>query len=256
MLDNRLPIASRSPTIGSAGPPATAAGSSLPAGGETPGARARSSLAEWLASHPARRVPRGRFLYFSGQPARSLFAVRGGLVKTTRPSLSGDEIIVSLHQRGEFFGTSCLRSATRGEQAVALEASEVVEVSRDVVLAHLRCAPDAALELIAALSGRLDEAVERLESLTSAPVLERLVQTLLALSRRLAVDVEPGVALIGATLTQQELGQLISARREVVSALLNGLRSRGLIAYTRKGRIRVHDAALGDYLRALRTARE
>jgi len=47
------------------------------------------------------------------------------------------------------------------------------------------------------------------------------------------------------------LAQMVAARREVVSGLLNRLRERGLIHYSRKGAISVHRGALREFVRSL-----
>src|SRR5215212_5481169 len=67
----------------------------------------RGKLCEQLSRRPARRVLHGEFLYFAGEPARSLYFLRRGLVKTSRVAPDGRELILQLHRPGEIFGELC-----------------------------------------------------------------------------------------------------------------------------------------------------
>ena len=72
-----------------------------------------------------------------GEPAKSLFYVKRGLVKTSRIMPAGDEIILQLNRPGDILGELCFCSGERREQAVTLEASEVVEILLDDLLGNL-----------------------------------------------------------------------------------------------------------------------
>jgi CRP/FNR family transcriptional regulator, cyclic AMP receptor protein len=210
----------------------------------------RGKLCEQLTRRPARHAAHGTFLYLTGEPATSLYFVRRGLIKTSRVAPDGRELILHLHRPGEIFGELCFCTGERREQAAALEASEVVEILRDDLLAQLLRNPDAMLALIAVTCERLADAQSRLESVSFEPTMERLVRTLLRMADTLG-EAAPEGTHIAHYITQEALAQLIAARREVVSGLLNRLRDQGLIDYPRKGRIRVQRQALETYLRSL-----
>ncbi len=210
----------------------------------------RGELCEQLARRPARHMAANQFLYFIGEPARSLYFLKSGLLKTSRTSLAGDEMILHLHRPGEIFGELCFCIGDRRENAVALESSEVVEILRDDLLAQLRRDPEAAIDLVAALSERLGDISGRLQSLSFESTPERLVRTLLILADTLG-EVTPDGVRIAHYVRQEELAQMIGARREVVSGLMNRLRARGLIDYSRKGQISVRRQALRGYLGSL-----
>jgi CRP/FNR family transcriptional regulator len=211
----------------------------------------RGGLCEQLARRPGRRRGAGRFLYLIGEPARSLYYLKSGLVKTSRMSTEGTETILQLHRAGDVLGELCFCVGTRLEQAVTLEPSEVVEVPLVDILAQLRHAPDAALELVHLLSERLGTMHDRVESLAVEPAIERLARTLLLLAASLGEETADGTQITH-YVTQEELAQMVAARREVVSGLLNRLRERGLIQYSRKSAINVHRDALQAYVDSLR----
>lgn len=210
----------------------------------------RGRLCEQLASRPGRRVAPGQFLYVIGASATSLYLLKRGLVKTSRTSPAGEELILGLHRPGEILGELCLCTGKRREHAVALEPSEVVEILRDDLLGQLRRTPEMSLDLVAALCERLGDAHRRLTSLAFEPAMARLAHTLLALADTLGEDTPHGTH-IAHYVKQEELAQMIAARREVVSGLLNRLRERGLISYSRKGAISVHRSALQAYVDSL-----
>ncbi|MEO8090847.1 MAG: Crp/Fnr family transcriptional regulator [Gemmatimonadales bacterium] len=207
----------------------------------------RGKLCEELGRRPARRIEAGEFLYHMGEAARSVYLVRGGLIKTSVVSPGGQELTLRVHKPGEILGELCLCLGERRDQAVALEKSEVVEIPLDLLIARLRQDPHAALDFASTACAHLVLAYERLRSLSVEPVLGRLTRTLLDLASDLGETTPQGIR-IPHHITQEELARLISARREVVSGLLNQLRNAGLISYTRRGLIVLNRRALQDLL--------
>jgi CRP/FNR family transcriptional regulator len=213
----------------------------------------RGKLCEELGRRPSRRVQSGEFLYHMGEAARSVYLLRSGLIKTSLVSPGGHELTLRLHKTGDILGELCLCMGDRREQAVALEESDVVEIPLELLLARLRRDSVAALEFARTASARLLETYQRLESLSAEPVMARLTRTLLDLASDLGTPAGHGIE-IRHHITQEELGRLVSARREVVSSLLNELRKAGLISYTRRGYIVVDSDALPNLLESINQA--
>jgi CRP/FNR family transcriptional regulator, cyclic AMP receptor protein len=210
----------------------------------------RGRLCEDLGRRPARHVESGEFLYHMGEAARSVYLVRGGLLKTSMVSPGGHELTLRIHKAGDVLGELCLCMNERREQAVALEESDVVEIPLDLLLARLRQDPDAALDFATAASEHLLQTYQRLQSLSVDPAMGRLTRTLLDLASALGESTAQGIQITH-HITQEELARLISARREVVSSLLNQLRKTGLISYTRRGFILVNRQALQNLLESI-----
>ena len=209
--------------------------------------RGKERVGEQLASGPGRNVEVGELLYTMGQPAESIYLVRSGLVKTSLVSPGGQELTLRLYPAGDILGELCLCTGERREQAVALEPSEVVEIPLAALLRRVRQDPQAALEFASAVCEHLADAHEGLRSLSFDPVTERLARALLRLADRLGETGAHG-RRIAHHITQEELARMIGARREVVSGLLNRLRTDGLISYTRRGLIEVDGEALTAYI--------
>ncbi len=196
----------------------------------------RGGLCEQLASGPARHIAAGQALYHMGGEARSVFLIRRGLVKTSVLSSRGHELTLRLFVAGDIMGEVCLCAGERREQAVALEASDVVEIPIERLVAKLLQNPREALDFSLMLCERIADAEERLRSLATDPVLERLVRTLVTLTVDLGEPIAEGTQ-ISHHFSQAELARIVGARREVISGLMNRLREQGLIRYTRGGLI-------------------
>jgi len=210
----------------------------------------RGKLCEELARRRARQVQPGELLYHMGEPARSVYLIRGGLIKTAMVSPGGQELTLRIHKTGDILGELCLCVDERREQAVALEESEVVEIPLDLLLSRLRQDPQAALDFATAATAHLLQTYQRLQSLSVEPAMSRLTRTLLELASQVGEPTILGTQ-IAHHITQEELARLIGARREVVSSLLNQLRKAGFISYSRRGFIVIDSQALGDLLNTI-----
>jgi CRP/FNR family cyclic AMP-dependent transcriptional regulator len=214
----------------------------------------RGKLCEQLASRRGRRHGPGQTLYVIGDPAKSVYYVKSGLVKVSRASASGEQIILQIYRPGDFLGELCFCSGERRDEAVVLESSEIVEIALADLLARLRQTPEAALDLVVALSRQLEALHDRMQSLAFESAMERLARTLLMLADTLGEETPEGTH-IAHYVRQEELAQMVAARREVVSGLLNRLREAALISYPRKGQISVHRRPLEEFLKSFATKR-
>lgn len=203
----------------------------------------RGSLCEQLANGPVRHLGSGEFLYHVGADARSVFLIRRGLVKVSTVSPGGQELTLRLYKAGDVLGELCLCTGERREQAIALEESDVVEIPIDRFLMRLQEDPGVAIEFATTACERLADAHERLRSLAVDPVLGRLVRALLMLASELGEPTPAGTQLTH-SFAQDELAHIVGARREVVSTLLNRLRDKGFLSYTRGGFMRIDRARL------------
>jgi CRP/FNR family cyclic AMP-dependent transcriptional regulator len=214
----------------------------------------RGRLCDQLAALPARTLEAGERLYSMGNPARSLFLLHRGLIKTSVVSPDGEELTLKIHGSGDILGELCLCGGQRRDAAIALEASTVTELTLDALMGRLKRDPEAALELASIMCERLADAHERIESLSWETVLERLVRTLLKLAADFGEGSVPETHNIGHYIKQDELAKIVGARREVVSGLLNRLRDSGHISYSSRGFITVNRAALQAYVDARASA--
>lgn len=199
------------------------------------------------SSRPGRHVAVSAFVYLKGDPARSVYWLRAGLVKTSVVWRDGREFILRLVRPGEFFGEVSLTAGEHDEHARALEASEIVEIPAAEFVNRVVQDPGVTAGTLWELAVRLREGRETARDLVFASTLERLCLVL----RRLAAELgEPdrGFTVIPHYITQEDVARMTGARREVVSSLLNRLREGGVITYSRKGTLRIRGNILDRYL--------
>jgi CRP/FNR family transcriptional regulator len=196
-------------------------------------------------------VAAGAFIYLKGDAAHSAYFLRTGLIKTSVVWRDGRELILRLVRRGELFGETSLGTPEYGEHARALEASEIVAIPAAELATQVARDPSIATAVLKDLALRLVEARRATGNLAFATTMERLCLVLQRLAGELG---EPDGELmkIPHYVKQEDVARLVGARREVVSGLLNRLREKGVIGYSRKGTLQVDASALHRYLQSLR----
>lgn len=207
----------------------------------------RGKLCDQLMNRPGRPVAKGQPVYGLGDPAQSVFFLRQGLVKLTSMTEDGRESILRLHQAGDVFGDLCHCTGERREQAVAMEDCDIVELNFDEFIAHLQSNRPAFLLFLSNVAQQLSSAYEQIQTLSFSSTMERLVRTLTRLADEFGVPEGEWIKLTH-YFRQDDLAQMIGARREVVSTLLNQLRDEGLITYARKDGLLLRRAGLDGYL--------
>lgn len=205
---------------------------------------------ESMHHHTARRLAANAFVYLKGDTAHSVYLLRRGLVKISVVSRDGRELILRLARPGELFGETSLGAPEFGEHARALEPSEIVEIPVAELLAQVVGNQGAAAALFEGFALRLLEARQTSERLAFASTMERLCLVLAKLVDELG-EVGGRARAILHYIRQEDVARMTGARREVVSGLLNRLREKGVIGYSRKGTLRVDRDALDRHVQSL-----
>ena len=190
-----------------------------------------------------------QIIYNIGDEARGLYFLRSGLVKLSTISESGKEIILDVYRTGEVFGEMCLYTAKRTDMAVAMEPSEIAELEPDEFLAILYNSREAMYDFLQSSLKRLARSYDLIREISFDSVSVRLAKLLLRLADEFGEPSHQGVELTH-FISQEELSQIVLARREVVSMALSRLRKQGLVNYNRKGRLTIHTTALKAYIEA------
>ena len=189
-----------------------------------------------LPHRSARSFERNEVLYDIGGQDRTFFFLQAGFVKVGAVTAEGRELIYDVRSAKDVVGELCLSEMRRPDRAVALERTEAVAVPRDDVMQLLRERPELFSRLIEVLGHALVEAYEQVNTLAIDHTLGRVAQTLLRLAakigKRSGGDVE-----IQTYLTQEDLAQMVAARRERVSTALNFLRRKGAVHYLPHGHL-------------------
>jgi CRP/FNR family transcriptional regulator, cyclic AMP receptor protein len=207
----------------------------------------QGGLCETLTARKGRRFEGNQIIYNIGDRASSVFFLRQGLVKLNAVSSDGKEVILSVHKPNEIFGEFCLCEGKRNEMAVAMEASEIVEIRFEELLEQLQQNHEAMLNFLISVCQRLSKAHQIISEFSFDNLPKRLARALLRLADDIGQESPNGTELTH-YITQEELAQMVSARREVVSTALSRLRDRQLISYSRKGKLTINRAAMLAYV--------
>jgi CRP-like cAMP-binding protein len=181
-------------------------------------------------------------IFQKGDPGDSMMAVIRGRVKICSHSVDGKELVLNIINRGGLFGEiALLDGEPRTADAVALEETDLLVLSRARFQPFLAANPDVSQRLIGVLCKRLRQTSEHLEDTLFLEAPSRLARWLLRLGETFGKPAEQGVRL-DIKLSQQQLGSLIGVSRESVNKSLGEWQRAGFIAMD-GGYIMLRDAA-------------
>lgn len=117
----------------------------------------------------------GQTLFEAGEPGDSMFIVRSGSIELYIKDTAGQKIVLTVAEEGELFGElSMLDSGPRTATAVALTDAELLVLDREDLLLLFQKRPDAALHMLAAMSGMTRKADELLRTRVARNVNEEV----------------------------------------------------------------------------------
>lgn len=121
------------------------------------------------------KIPEGHTLFQAGDPGDSLFIVQSGRLELFIKDTAGQKIVLTTAESGDMFGElAMLDTGPRTATAVALAESEVLVLDRDDLVLLFQRKPEAALHMLAALSGLTRKADELLRTRVSRNVNEEM----------------------------------------------------------------------------------
>jgi len=117
----------------------------------------------------------GETLFHTGDPGEALFVVRSGSIELYIKDTVGQKIVLTIAEEGSLFGElSLLDSGPRTATAIALSDSELLVLDRDDLLLLFQKRPEAALNMLAAMSTMTRKADELLRTRVSRNVNEEM----------------------------------------------------------------------------------
>src|ERR1044071_3211547 len=117
----------------------------------------------------------GDTLFNAGEPGESLFVVRTGSIELFIKGTVGQKIVLTIAEAGDLFGElSLLDSGPRTATAIALSDTNLLMLDRDDLLLLFEKRPDAALNMLAAMSTMTRKADELLRTRVSRNVNEEM----------------------------------------------------------------------------------
>ncbi len=177
-----------------------------------------------------RRFPRGAYVYRQGD-ARSehIYFLVSGRIRIVSVSPQGEERVLSLLEPGVFFGEAAFFDQSgRFASAEAVVPSEVLRFNRETAMVFLKDHPVHQDSLLRSMSQKIRLLSIQVEDLTFWPIEKRLCRLLLKFISDFGIKSGTGV-MLSIIITDEQLGQLIGARREAVTKALSKMRKQGLL---------------------------
>ncbi|MCB0323610.1 MAG: Crp/Fnr family transcriptional regulator [Bdellovibrionales bacterium] len=193
-----------------------------------------AELAKLGAVIQERRIPKGSYIVYEGDPGPSMMFLLEGKAKVNLVSPEGKEIVLANLDKGEFFGEiSVLTGEDRSANVVATTDCRLLVFPADEFKRHVSQYPGLAFAMMKELALRLRASSEKIGDLVLYDVYRRVARTLKGLAKLVAVGDEEKL-LIEERPTHQELANMVGTSREMVTRALKGLEEDGCIIIDNK----------------------
>ena len=181
-------------------------------------------------SHPA-IYPGGALLFVEGQTPRGAYVLCSGKAKLSTTSRDGKVLILKIAGEGEVLGLSAAISGQPFEvTAETTSPCQINFIERDGLIRGIETNGELGLRASLALSREFQSAFRDIHDLilarSSAGKLAKLLVSWMPHRGKIA---EPGEIRIRASLTHEEMAQMIGSSRETVTRLLGDLKRKDLI---------------------------
>lgn len=171
-----------------------------------------------------------------GDESNEVLFIVSGTVRVLMSSAYGRHVILNHLDRGDFFGEmSAIDGRSRSASVIALYTSEICIMPGDVFVEIATTVPTIARRTLEKLTERVRTINERLAEQAFLTARQRLCAELLRQSRPRSGH--PDQRIVSPPPIQEDLANLISSRREVVSRELSALVKDGVIERSRGGLI-------------------
>lgn len=197
-----------------------------------------------LAAGSVRRnYPRGRTIVAEGEPSQSLYILLSGRAKVQRSDAEGKEVILAVLGSGDWFGEmSMIDDAPRSASVITLESCDFMAIEKSSFKTMLMQSPEVSMAVMRGLVNRLREADRKIETLALLDVYGRVARVLLDFAEEVN-----GEKIVRNRLPRQEIAKMIGASREMVSRVMKGLETDGLVVPLPEGRLLLREK-LGSYV--------
>lgn len=196
-----------------------------------------------LRDRKATTFNKGDVIFNIGDRDRVFFFLQNGFVKVGAITPNGREVIYDVRKGGDVVGELCACENERPDRAVALEQTDAIPVQFEEIMNLIMSKPNLTTTLIEVFCSALKEAYGQINALASDDMIRRLARVLLNLAAKFGQRTD-GYAEMPIYLTQEEIAQMVVARRERISTALNFLRREKLVEYTARGQFMIHVSRL------------
>jgi CRP-like cAMP-binding protein/DNA-binding CsgD family transcriptional regulator len=202
---------------------------------------------DYLPRSTVLRYGRGQVIYDSSSPVTHLYLVLDGRVKICRTRPDGRKVVLGVYGCEELFGRWPTGNPPQQENAVALDAVELMAWTPGEIQNLMMSRPEFAAAVVQILIRRLTERENRIESFAGDNVDRRLAQTLVQMTERHEPSENAAVKI--PALKHQLLSEYVVTSRPTVTHWMNCFRREGLLRYSRNA-VCVYPNALKEWLKS------
>jgi CRP-like cAMP-binding protein len=188
--------------------------------------------------------PKKQIIFSQGDTADAVFYIQEGQVKLSVVSQQGKEAVVTILERGSFFGEGCLAGQlVCMATATSLENSTLVRIDKQTMIDTLHNEPTFSELFLAYLLARNIRIQEDLVDQLFNSSEKRLARILLLLAH-FGKEGKPEAVI--PKISQETLAELVGTTRSRVSFFMNKFRKLGFLDYN--GGFHVHSSLLNIVL--------
>ncbi|TKB57443.1 electron transport transcriptional regulator EtrA [Ferrimonas aestuarii] len=173
-------------------------------------------------------IQKGEILIQSGEPLRSLFAIRSGTIKSYTITENGDEQITGFHLAGDVIGFDGINTEHHQSFAQALETAMVCEIPYETLDQLSGIMPRLRQQIMRLMSNEIMSDQEMILLLSKKNAEERLAAFVSNLAKRFG---NRGFSSreFRLTMTRGDIGNYLGLTVETISRLLGRFQKAGLI---------------------------
>jgi CRP/FNR family transcriptional regulator len=184
-------------------------------------------LAHYL---PATEYKKKDDIFSEGDAPEWFYIVSTGKVKVTKISHDGKEIILEIISPYDIFGgVAVLRNFPYPANAVAMEDSEILKISRKNLMRLVDRFPNLMFCIALQLGDRMKSSYDSLKNIALERVEARIAALLLKLSGKVGVTIKEGL-LIDMRLTKQDVADMVGTTVETSIRTFSKFKKQGLVA--------------------------
>jgi CRP/FNR family transcriptional regulator len=168
-------------------------------------------------------------IFAEGDPPEWFYIIAKGKVKITKLSHEGKEIILEIISPYDIFGgVAVLRNFPYPANAIAMEDSEVVKISRKNLMRLVDRFPNLMHCIALKLGDRMKSSYDSLKNIALERVEARIAALLMKLSNKVGVKTADGV-MIDMRLTKQDVADMVGTTVETSIRTFSKFKKQGLV---------------------------
>ncbi|MDA8352308.1 MAG: Crp/Fnr family transcriptional regulator [Firmicutes bacterium] len=180
-----------------------------------------------------RRFRKQSFVFLEGQEREAVYFIQSGVIKVFKVDEQGHAQVISLLHKGDMFPhVGFFDEAPYPGTAEVLKDADLLAIQIEDFDRLLEDQPKIAKKVMQVMGRQLIRLQRRLQNVTSGTVQQRVVYSLIRLSKEFGVQKE-SVMHISLPITHTEFGSMVGASRESINRALNQLRKAGLLEFNR-----------------------